>query len=61
MIQADLIVTGDENGTVGVWQFEDNRQSAHRPDKGSIFCMAASPGSAGVVAIGYVGTITAVR
>ncbi|XP_053399556.1 gem-associated protein 5-like [Mercenaria mercenaria] len=51
--QTDLIVSGDEHGTVGVWQFDSNKQAAHRPDKGAILCMAASPYKAGVVAIGY--------
>jgi hypothetical protein len=51
--ETDLIVSGDEHGTVGVWQFESNKQAAHRPEKGCILCMAASPNKAGLFAIGY--------
>ena len=51
-LQADLIVTGDDKGTIGVWQFSDDRQTSFTPEKGSVFCLVASPYSASVVAVG---------
>ena len=51
--QSDLIVSGDEHGTVGVWQIEGNKQAAHRPEKGCILAMAPAPMKAGLFAIGY--------
>ena len=51
-MQSDLIVTGDDRGVVGVWQFSDDRQTSFMPEKGSIFCLVASPYSASVVAVG---------
>jgi len=51
-LQKDLIVTSDDNGVLGVWQFEDNRQAAHRLDKSGILCLAMAPDRPGLVAAG---------
>ncbi|KAH3858182.1 hypothetical protein DPMN_100802 [Dreissena polymorpha] len=51
-IQPDLVVSGDDNGLLGVWQVEDNRQAAHRLDKTGITALAMAPFSAGLTAVG---------
>ncbi|KAL4230771.1 Gem-associated protein 5 [Mactra antiquata] len=53
VVQNDLIVSGDEHGTIGVWQIDGNKQSAHRPEKGSILCLSSSPSTAALFAVGY--------
>ena len=51
-LQADLIVSGDDRGTIGTWQFSDDRKTTLMPEKGSISCLVVSPTSASVVAVG---------
>jgi len=48
-----LILSGDENGTLGVWQYKDNRQTAYKLDKSAILCLALAPFKSGLVAVGY--------
>lgn len=51
-VQTDLIVTGDDKGVIGVWQYSDDRQTSFVPEKGSVFCLITSPSTAAVAAIG---------
>ena len=51
-MQSDLIITGDDKGVIGVWQFTDDRQTSFSPEKGSVYALSASPSNAAVAAVG---------
>ncbi|KAL3879528.1 hypothetical protein ACJMK2_031822, partial [Sinanodonta woodiana] len=52
-VQADLILSGDESGKIGVWEHFEDRQAYLHPEKSSVFCLAASPVDKSHLAVGY--------
>ncbi|XP_048244264.1 gem-associated protein 5-like [Haliotis rufescens] len=51
--QTDLIVTGDERGTVVVWRYRTDEHQTFRHEKDLIFSLACCPHDPSLLAVGY--------
>ncbi|ELU01058.1 hypothetical protein CAPTEDRAFT_189953 [Capitella teleta] len=50
---SDLIISGDDRGTVVLWWTETDQQRSLLPENAHIFCFACSPHDPNLLAIGY--------
>ncbi|XP_077983936.1 gem-associated protein 5-like [Glandiceps talaboti] len=52
-LDKDLIVSGDEKGTIICWNHSTNEAKQFVPDLGHIFCLSCSPHDVQYLAVGY--------